>query len=178
MRLIRRIAVSMAAALLLAACAAPVPYQPRLGGSGPGYSDEQLAANRWRVTFTGNSATKRQTVENYLLLRAAEVARQAGYRWFVFDSRDTEAKTTYQSDFAGWPGWRGRGWYRHSWPYDGVSDDARPITTYEAYAEIVLLSEAQAKNEPRAMQAEDVIAHVSPQPSDASKPPQASKPAQ
>ena len=172
MRLAHQISSIMAAALVLAACAAPAAYQPRQGGNGTGYSDEQLAANRWRVTFTGNSATKRQTVENYLLLRAAEVTRQSGFHWFVFDSRDTEAKTTYQSDFAGWPGWRGRGWYRHSWPADGLGDMSRPITTYEAYAEIVLLSEAQAKNEPRAMQAEDVIAHVSPQPSDASKPPQ------
>ena len=165
MRLVRPISTLMAAALVLTACAAPAVYQPRQGTSGIGYSDEQLAANRWRVTFTGNSATKRQTVENYLLLRAAEVTRQSGFHWFVFDSRDTEAKTTYQSDFAGWPGWRGRGWYRHSWPYDGLGDGpSRPITTYEAYAEIVLLSEAQAKAEPRAMQAEDVIAHLSPPP--------------
>ena len=148
MGLARRISTAVAAALLLAACATPATYQPRQGGSGTGYTNEQLAANRWRVTFTGNSATKRQTVENYLLFRAAEVARQAGYRLFVFDNRDTEAKTTYQSDFAGWPGWRGRGWYRHSWPYDGLGDDTRPITTYEAYAEIVLLTDAQAKNQP------------------------------
>ena len=177
MRPARRISTIVAAALLLAACATPAAYQPRQGGSGTGYSDEQLAANRWRVTFTGNSATKRQTVENYLLLRAAEVALKTGYHWFVFDSRDTEAKTTYQSDFDGWPGWHGRGRYWHSWPYGGWGagvDSARPITSYEAYAEIVLLTEAQAKAEPRAMQAEDVIAHLGP----AAGPPDVSKPAQ
>lgn len=172
MRLIQRIATAAAATLLLAACATPAAYQPRQGGSGTGYTDEQLAANRWRVTFTGNSATKRQTVENFLLLRAAEVTSKAGYRWFVFDSRDTKAETSYQSDFDGWPG-RGRYW--HSWPYGGFGGEmSRPITSYEAYAEIVLLSEAQAKNEPRAMQAEDVIAHVRP----AAQPPEISKPAQ
>ena len=57
------------------------------------------------MTFRGNSATRRETVENFLLLRSAEVTRDAGYAWFAFDTRDTEAKTTYHTDFAGWPGW-------------------------------------------------------------------------
>ena len=38
----------------------------------------------------------------------------------------------------------------------------RPITRYEAYAEIVLLTEAQAHNDPRALNAQSVIAHLSP----------------
>lgn len=164
---IARISAVLAAAALLAACQTTAVYQPRMPGSSTGYTDEQLAQNRWRVTFTGNSATKRQTVETYLLLRAAEVTQQSGGRWFVFDNRDTEAQTTYQSDFVGWPGWRGRGWYWHSWPYGGWGagggmETTRPITSYEAYAEIVLLNEEQAKREPRAMDAEDVIKHVRP----------------
>jgi hypothetical protein len=163
-----KFSVAVGAVLLLAACQTPATYQPRTPGSSTGYTDEQLAHNRWRVTFTGNSATRRETVESYLMLRAAEVTVKSDYRWFVFDTRDTEAQTTYQSDFVGWPGWRGRGWYWHSWPYGGGwgagggMETTRPITSYEAYAEIVLLTDDQAKKEPRAMNAQDVLDHIGP----------------
>lgn len=159
------------AMLALAACVSePAPYGPRTTESSTGYTDQQLAANRYRVTFTGNSATSRETVENYLLLRAAEVTLSAGYTHFVFDTRDTKARTTYYSSFTGWPGWHGYGWYWHSWPYGppyGPYDmdvTTRPITRYQAYAEIVLLTEAQAKAEPRALSAQDVIARLRPPP--------------
>ncbi len=166
MRLALRLSAVAAVAFVLAACETPATYHPRDSRSDTGYTDEQLASNRYRVTFTGNSATRRDTVENYLLLRSAEVTLKAGYHWFVFDTRDTEAKTVYQSDFVGWPGWRGYGWYWHSWPYGGWGADAdltsRPITKYEAYAEIVLLTDDQAKSEPRAIRAQDVLDHIGP----------------
>jgi hypothetical protein len=148
--------------LMLAACAAPTPYAPQQPGGYTGYTDQRLDHNRYRITFTGNSVTRRETVEDYLLLRSAEVTLQSGFRYFVFDTRDTEAKTTYQSDFVGWPGWRGRGWYRHSWafgpPYDAV--DSYPITRYQAYAEIVMLTPDQAKDETRALDAREVVDHI------------------
>lgn len=162
----RTISTAAGAVLLLAGCQAPATYQPRTANSATGYTDEQLAQNRWRVTFTGNSSTRRETVENYLLLRAAEVTLKSGYRWFLFDTRDTEAQTTYQSDFAGWPGWRGHGWYWHSWPggwgAGGGMETSRPITSYEAYAEIVLLSDEQARREARAIHADEVLDHIGP----------------
>jgi hypothetical protein len=157
--------------LALSACATPTPYAPQQPGSYTGYTDQRLDQKRYRVTFTGNSVTRRETVEDYLLLRSAEVTLQSGFRYFVFDTRDTEAKTSYRSDFVGWPGWRGYGWYRHSWafgspfgppfgpPYDS-SVDSYPITRYQAYAEIVMLTPDQAKDEPRALNAQDVVNHI------------------
>jgi len=44
------------AAGLLTACMSPTPYQPRLEGQSTGYTDRALTQNRYRVTFTGNSA--------------------------------------------------------------------------------------------------------------------------
>jgi hypothetical protein len=155
-----RLSVVAAAFVFLAGCQTAATYQPRTGSSGTGYSDEQLAGNRYRVTFTGNSATHRETVESYLMLRSAEVALKAGYRWFLFDTRDTQAQTTYHSDFVGWPGWRGRGWYWHSWAHDSVS--SYPETRFEAYAEIVLLTDDQAKSEARAINAQEVLDHIGP----------------
>lgn len=161
---LRAVALAAVTAVVLTACQAPASYAPRDQRSGSGYTDQQLANNRYRVTFTGNSSTRRETVENYLLLRAAEVTLQAGYPSFMFDTRDTEAKTTYHSTtLDAWPAWRGRRWYRHNWAWDNdVTTQA--VTAYEAYAEIVLLTGKQAADEPRALAAQDVISRIVPPP--------------
>jgi hypothetical protein len=160
-RRLRTSAIAAGAVFLLAGCQTATPYLPSNGAGRAGYSDEQLAGNRYRVTFTGNSATRRDKVEDYLLLRSAEVTLKAGYRWLLFDTRDTKSQTTYHSDFAGWPGWPGYGRYWHSWAYGpDPSFDGRPATSYEAYAEIVLLTDDQAKSEPRAVNAQEVLDHI------------------
>ena len=71
-----------AAAVMIAACATPTPYQPigaRGTGASGGFSDVRLAENRYRVTFAGNSLTTRERVETYLLYRAAELTVQQGF---------------------------------------------------------------------------------------------------
>lgn len=156
--------IAAAALLGLSACASePAAYAPKMPGASTGYTDQQLTSDRYRVTFTGNSATDRQKVEDYLLLRSAQVTLNSGHSWFMFDTRTTQAKTTYMSTFNRWSGWRGYGWYWHSWawgrPYSATS---RPITRYQAYAEIVVLSDAQAKEEPHAINAHELIQHLEP----------------
>lgn len=161
----RPIAIAAAAMLLgLSACATePAPYAPKTAESTTGYTDLQLTATRYRITFTGNSATDRQRVEDYLLLRSAQVTINAGYSWFVFDTRNTQADTTYRSTFTGWPGWRSYGYYWHSYTWGPpASMTARPSTKYQAYAEIALLTDAQAKNEPRAVNAHEIVQHLKP----------------
>ena len=161
-------ALALSSALMaLAGCASPTAYQPAGDSGANGYADQRLAENRYRVTFQGNSLTKRETVENYLLLRSAEVTRDAGFAWFEFDDRDTKAKTTYHTDFADpWFGRPGFGWYRHSWRYNpwdpfwADQSEAVPITRYQAYAEIIMLTPEQAKADPHALQASDVIARL------------------
>ena len=152
--------------LALAACVSPTTYKPADADHHTGYADQRLADNRYRVTFRGNSVTRREKVEDYLLLRAAEVTREAGYAWFEFDTRNTEAKTSYQTNFAGWPGWGpGFGWYWHSWEFDRFGagyGTTNPITSYDAYAEIIMLTPEQAKADPHALRAEDVITRLGP----------------
>jgi hypothetical protein len=89
MRWTMRLAMLAAAAVVLAACETPATYHPAMQRGDTGYTDQQLAGNRWRITFTGNSVTRREVVENYLLLRSAEVTLKAGYHWFIFDTRNT-----------------------------------------------------------------------------------------
>jgi len=172
--------------LVLAGCATPAPYAPMAPGQATGYTDRQLADNRWRVTFTGNSVTPRETVENSLLLRAAEVTLASGHSHFVFDTRDTKAQTRYDAFPVGPPGFGyggyGRGfgygagfgygygpgyWGFHpAWGYSAFGPDVDIVSTtkYESYAEIVVLNAEQAQREPRAVDARAVIARMPPPP--------------
>jgi hypothetical protein len=66
---------------LLCACATTTPYQALKGGEG--YSEQKIESNRYRVAFAGGPSTSRQTVETYLLYRAAELTLANGYDYFV-----------------------------------------------------------------------------------------------
>jgi len=152
---------------ILASCASQPPYYgPKKPGENVGYTDTRLDQNRYQVTYSGNSNTDRQTAENFLLMRAAQVTVESGFSHFIFDTRDTKAKNTYYSTFTGWSGWPGFGGYWYGWPYDPGPFDAqgetRPVTRFEAYAEIVMLTPAQAAKEPRAIDANQIIAHLGP----------------
>ena len=152
------------ALLGLTACETPSAYAPQTSPRSEGYSDKQLASNRFRVSFHGNSATSREQVEDFLLRRAAEVTLQAGYSAFMFEHRDTKTRTRYYTDFTGWPGWGGYGgWYWHSWDFDATAD-TRPITSYSAYAEITTLKDEDARHQPTALNAPDVLNHLGPLP--------------
>src|SRR5471032_3185092 len=162
-------ATASALLMLLAACAHPATFAPRGTGQQTGYTDRQLAHNRWRVTFTGNSVTPREQVEDDLLLRAAEVSLAAGYSHFLFDSRDTQARTNVSALPAyppPGPFW-GRGWrYRPAFGYGPLGPDVDIITTtsFQAYAEIVVLNDDQASHEPRAVDAQAVVQNLTPPP--------------
>ncbi len=146
----------------LAACETATPYQPAPGGAGQhaggyGFSDYRVDDTHWRVTFSGNSMTSRETVEKYLLYRAAELTRQQGFDWFATIDRRTDKSTSYYADtdpfyrsgfYAsygwGWhPYWRyGGRWGWRSWdpwfgdPFWTSTVDIRAIESYEASAEI------------------------------------------
>ncbi len=88
-----------ASAAVLAACATATPYQPASEPGGfDGFSQTMLEADRARITFGGNSLTERDTVENYMLYRAAETALERGYDWFELQEQDTEKNTRVRVD--------------------------------------------------------------------------------
>jgi hypothetical protein len=79
--------MAAALALALSACASPTPYQTAAMGDGYGYSEQRIEENRFRVSFSGNSATETRTVKNYLLYRAAELTLAQGGDYFVVTAR-------------------------------------------------------------------------------------------
>jgi len=70
------------AALLagLGACTGPTPYQPEIAGFG--YSEEEIEPNHYRVRFVVNAVTPRETLDKYVMLRAAEITLESGHQYF------------------------------------------------------------------------------------------------
>ncbi len=97
--------------ILLTACASHTYYKPSDGESSSsyGYRDQKLEETKYRVSFIGRNSTQRETTELYLLYRAAEIAVQNGYEYFVMAHQETEPKQQQQtSSFFGGMGF-GRG---------------------------------------------------------------------
>ncbi len=160
---LRLAGITVAAALGLAACGTygPTPYQPA-AGSQQGYADTMIESNRFRVSFKGNSLTERETVENYLLYRAAELTLQQGYDHFTIADRDTDRERRIRGGGPTYYGSRLNYLYlhpRYGWigsysPVWGPSTYSE-VTQYEASAEIVL-GRGPKSSDPNAFDARDV----------------------
>lgn len=85
----RWLALVMAAVVLTACASSHTPYMPAPDEDSFGYRESVLGENRYRVTFAGNSSTSSDKVQDYTLLRAAELTVQKGYDWFSVANRDT-----------------------------------------------------------------------------------------
>ncbi|MFT3998125.1 MAG: hypothetical protein QM667_12030 [Asticcacaulis sp.] len=151
---------------LLAACTTPTPYQPVTGNPSSslsrGYSDQRIEANRYRLKFSGNSVTSRETVEDYLLYRSAELTLENGYDWFTMVGRatkeDRNTSTTYRDPFSG-PYFGGFYWryYRSGWgSWGSWQEDQTTFYRYEATAEVVFGKGAKPADDPNAYDAREV----------------------
>ena len=85
------------ASVLLTACATATPYEAASRPGASGYSSTQIENNRHAVSFSGNSLTDQETVETYLLYRAAELTVNSGYDYFTVAEKDTQEKTRVMS---------------------------------------------------------------------------------
>jgi hypothetical protein len=159
-------ALALVSGLGLGACSyGPTPYQAATNSTDGGYTERRVEADRFRVSFRGNSLTDRETVETYLLLRAAELTVDNGYDHFVIARRDTDRERTVSRDM-GYPQSRLSYVYfhpRYGWigSYDTFWTPAtyREATRYEASAEI-LLGKGGKPNDPDAFDARQVIANL------------------
>lgn len=160
-RLVRPLIVIAGLSLALAACTGPTPYQPLLHGQG--YANQRLEANRFRVSFAGNSATPRSVVEDYLLYRAAEITTTTGNDYFLVVNRDVEPRNRYTYDAP--PVWGyGYGWGGRGSGYGlGLSTGtAEPDTRYTAWLEILVFSGPRPAD-PNAYDAREVMGAIGPE---------------
>ncbi len=169
-------AVALMGVLALAACVKPTPYQPRQDGYG--YSSTQLEPNRYRVTFYGNTRTSRETVENYLLYRAAELTLEVGGDHFQVVERDTERDvntyTSYNvypggSLFYGYRSYRGPYYGPYYGPFYGPYYGAtfgtattRTTEKFEATVEFLAYRGPKPADDPFSYDAREIIANLGP----------------
>jgi len=152
-----------AGALTLAACAQPTPYQP--ADDGEGYSEQQLEADRYRITFAGNAMTPRGRVADGLLLRAADLTKETGGEHFVVVDRAIERSVTYRSTIRGLGGhgFHGFGGFHDRHGFGGsATATARPIDRYTAYADIVVRDGPKPEDDPNAYAADAILDRVRP----------------
>lgn len=150
------------AAALVAACAQPTPYAPAIDGKG--YREQQLESDRFRVSFRGNSATLRETVENYLLYRAAEVTLETGNDRFRIIKQEIESETVYRTTLSGFNDFGFSRFNYYYQPYFGgfAAGSSRPITSYEALANIIVISGDENRDDDQTYDARDVIEKLGP----------------
>ncbi|RYD65526.1 MAG: hypothetical protein EOP58_07315 [Sphingomonadales bacterium] len=177
---IAALAVALLGSVALSGCMTATPYQPATASSSGGYSDQQIESDRFQVSFRGNSLTARETVERYLLFRAAELTVQKGFDHFILVSKDTEKTSeTYRTPGAFGPGpwgyWSPRWRFyrpRYGWrSWDPFFDDPfwrdrdwdyRTVNRYEAMAEIVVGRGPKPTTNVRAFDAREVIDRIGP----------------
>jgi hypothetical protein len=161
-------------ALSLGACTTATPFEPATkANAGYGYSERRIEDDRFTVTFAGNSVTSRQTVESYMLYRSAQLTVNSGYDWFETIERHTQGNTQVVGAYDPWwgaygpywrPTWRAygrRGW--GAWgPGWGPDWDVSTITRYEASTDIVMHHGAKPADNPRALDAHQVLTNLGP----------------
>lgn len=82
--------LALAATILVSACASSGSlYHPASSARTSGYSERKIEDNRYRVTFTGTQSTTAGVVQDYALLRAAELTLNMGFEWFYVVARET-----------------------------------------------------------------------------------------
>jgi hypothetical protein len=78
----------------LCACGSSKPYVSNAGAGLGSYTESQLTADRYRVTFIGEPNATADQVKDLALLRAAEITLAHDYDWFRVVNQETQGQTT------------------------------------------------------------------------------------
>lgn len=82
------LAVSTVLSCYLVGCAT-FEYKPA-EGNGPGYRSQKISENKYVVTLKATEKTPKETVESFLLYRAAELTKAHGYDYFLVKDKDRD----------------------------------------------------------------------------------------
>jgi hypothetical protein len=88
-----------AAFVVLSACAtsAPPPYAPSASAEAAGYAETQIESNRYFVTYRAPAGADASLLQDYALLRAADLTLQNGREWFWVDRRTVDEQSNRSS---------------------------------------------------------------------------------
>ncbi|KEZ77497.1 hypothetical protein C41B8_09861 [Salinisphaera hydrothermalis C41B8] len=125
----------MALIALLAGCASGPVYRAAEKPGDYGYRDTMLTSQHYRVSFSGDDGTARETVDNFAMFRAAQVALSHGYDRFRVVSQQT-SPITETTDY-GPSAAVGYGWGYPFWGTGiGYSTGSVSRTRYETVLQI------------------------------------------
>ncbi len=135
-----------ALASLVAACAAPTPFQQAERDGGDGYRVERTEQDHFRIAFYGNSSTSLRQVEDYLAYLAAQVTLRNGADYFIIanDKSDRTTSYAYLDSY--------RDPYLQCCHWRGVT-----YHEYEASADIVIRQGAVPPDDPAAHDARGIV---------------------
>ena len=146
----------------LAGCGAPtpLPYQPMAFMDKPsyGYAEAPKDALHYQVFYSDN---REASAQNFLEVRAAQIARKAGFPYFVFDNRGTKIVTVTESDITlDEPRHIGIGAHTPNNVNDWIPTHHAMAATkyYYASGDISLLTDAQAKANAKAIPVAEILA--------------------
>lgn len=110
------LAAALAATLLFTACAAPALYRPYSDSGDYGYSEVEVAKNRYEVYFHGPADLEDAAAKNFAIVRAAEIGKRNGFGWFRVAAsrirRETIRETSLQPDLFPQNAWTGESYTR------------------------------------------------------------------
>lgn len=131
-------------ALTLAACATSSPaYGPASGAGVGGYSETQIEASRYFVTYRAPSGADAALLQDFALLRAAELTLANGREWFWVDRRTLDEGSSASGPSVG-VGVGAGSWGRRSggsvgvgvtFPIGGGAQRARAVTLEVRFGE-------------------------------------------
>jgi hypothetical protein len=90
-----RTLIFAAACIVGAACASTPAYAPAASPTSAGYSETQIENNRYFVTYRARGAADVRLLQDYALLRAADLTLQNGREWFWVDRRTLDEQNAY-----------------------------------------------------------------------------------
>lgn len=129
---------------LLAGCASGPVYRPAAQPGDYGYRDTMLTSQHYRVSFAGGYGTARETVENFALYRAADLALSHGAERFRVVSRQTSPIT--ENENFGPTASVGYGWGYPFWSTGvGYGTSSVSRTRYESVLQIQIGSDVPAQ---------------------------------
>jgi len=169
----RKLALILICAVSLFACTSLPTYHPASKVGASGFSDQKIDATHYRVSFQGDASTPRYRVEDYLLLRAAELADEKGFDYFTIMEKETDSKTTVKTvrrsplygrldHYHGHPIYSFPYYaYGYGWGYP-LDTETHEYTRYYAMAYIEMHKGQKPSGKARAFDASDVLENLGP----------------
>lgn len=112
--MLRLASIVIAAATMLAACASTPTYVPAPSANAAGYSETRIEDSRFFVTYRAPRGADAALIQDYALLRAADITLENNREWFWVDRRTVDGQSMSRSGPSVGIGVGGGSWGRSS----------------------------------------------------------------